>query len=99
MIKFVCDNGSFEIQSSREARNYNNSKVIKSLEIMVSSQDITIDEIEKIITSPMISSFSIVNDNTGLILNTFEGYNLSNISRMTQGSNIMIIINFMKGDN
>ena len=47
MIKFVCDNGSFEIQSSREARNYNNSKVIKSLEIMVSSQDITIDEIEK----------------------------------------------------
>ena len=99
MIKFVCDNGSFEIQSSREARNYNNSKVIKSLEIMVSSQDITIDEIEKIITSPMISSFSIVNDNTGLILNTFEGYNLNNISRMTQGSNIMIIINFMKGDN
>lgn len=99
MIKFVCDNGSFEIQSSREARNYNNSKVIKSLEIMVSSQDKTIDEIEKIITSPMISSFSIVNDNTGLILNTFEGYNLSNISRMTQGSNIMIIINFMKGDN
>lgn len=99
MIKFVCDNGSFEIQSSREARNYNNSKVIKSLEIMVSSQDITIDEIEKIITSPMISSFSIVNDNTGLILNTFEGYNLSNISRMTQGSDIMIMINFMKGDN
>ena len=99
MIKFVCDNGSFEIQSSREARNYNNSKVIKSLEIMVSNQDITIDEIEKIITSPMISSFSIVNDNTGLILNTFEGYNLNNISRMTQGSNIMIIINFMKGDN
>ena len=99
MIKFVCDNGSFEIQSSREARNYNNSKVIKSLEIMVSSQDITIDEIEKIITSPMISSFSIVNDNTGLILNTFEGYNLSNISRMTQGSNIVIMINFMKGDN
>lgn len=99
MIKFVCDNGSFEIQSSREARNYNNSKVIKSLEIMVSSQDTTIDEIEKIITSPMISSFSIVNDNTGLILNTFEGYNLSNISRMTQGSNIMIMINFMKGDN
>ena len=73
--------------------------MIKSLEIMVSSQDITIDEIEKIITSPMISSFSIVNDNTGLILNTFEGYNLSNISRMTQGSNIVIIINFMKGDN
>ena len=99
MIKFVCDNGSFEIQSSREARNYNNSKVIKSLEIMVSNQDITIDEIEKIITNPMISSFSIVNDNTGLILNTFEGYNLSNISRMTQGSNIVIIINFMKGDN
>lgn len=99
MIKFVCDNGSFEIQSSREARNYNNSKVIKSLEIMVSSQDTTIDEIEKIITSPMISSFSIVNDNTGLILNTFEGYNLSSISRMTQGSNIVIIINFMKGDN
>ena len=99
MIKFVCDNGSFEIQSSREARNYNNSKVIKSLEIMVSSQDITIDEIEKIITSPMISSFSIVNDNTGLILNTFEGYNLNNISRMTQGSNIVIMINFMKGDN
>lgn len=99
MIKFVCDNGSFEIQSSREARNYNNSKVIKSLEIMVSNQDITIDEIEKIITSPMISSFSIVNDNTGLILNTFEGYNLSNISRMTQGSNIVIMINFMKGDN
>ena len=99
MIKFVCDNGSFEIQSSREARNYNNGKVIKSLEIIVSNQDITIDEIEKIITSPMISSFSIVNDNTGLILNTFEGYNLSNISRMTQGSNIMIIINFMKGDN
>lgn len=99
MIKFVCDNGSFEIQSSREARNYNNSKVIKSLEIMVSSQDITIDEIEKIITNPIISSFSIVNDNTGLILNTFEGYNLSNISRMTQGSDIMIMINFMKGDN
>ena len=99
MIKFVCDNGSFEIQSSREARNYNNSKVIKSLEIMVSSQDTTIDEIEKIITSPMISSFSIVNDNTGLILNTFEGYNLNNISRMTQGSNIVIMINFMKGDN
>lgn len=99
MIKFVCDNGSFEIQSSREARNYNNSKVIKSLEIIVSNHDITIDEIEKIITSPMISSFSIVNDNTGLILNTFEGYNLNNISRMTQGSNIMIIINFMKGDN
>ena len=98
MIKFVCDNGSFEIQSSREARNYNNSKVIKSLEIMVSSQDTTIDEIEKIITSPMISSFSIVNDNTGLILNTFEGYNLNNISRMTQGSNIVIMINFMKGD-
>ena len=47
----------------------------------------------------MISSFSIVNDNTGLILNTFEGYNLSNISRMTQGSNIVIMINFMKGDN
>ena len=46
MIKFVCDNGSFEIQSSREARNYNNSKVIKLLEIMVSSQDITIDEID-----------------------------------------------------
>ena len=99
MIKFVCDNGSFEIQSSREARNYNNSKVIKSLEITVSSQDTTIDEIEKIITSPMISSFSIVNDNTGLILNTFEGYNLSSISRMTQGSDIMIMINFMKGDN
>ena len=99
MIKFVCDNGSFEIQSSREASNYNNGKAIKSLEIMVSNQDITIDEIEKIITSPMISSFSIVNDNTGLILNTFEGYNLNNISRMTQGNNIMIMINFMKGDN
>ena len=28
MIKFVCDNGSFEIQSSREARNYNNGKAI-----------------------------------------------------------------------
>ena len=99
MIKFVCDNGSFEIQSSREARNYNNNKVIRSLEVTVSNQNTTIDEIEKIITSPMISSFSIVNDNTGLILNTFEGYNLNNISRMTQGSNIMIIINFMKGDN
>lgn len=99
MVKFVCDNGSFEIQSSRESRSYNSSKVIKSLEIMVSSQDVTIDEIEDKITNPMITSFSIVNDNTGVVLNTFEGYKLNNISRMTQGSDVVIIVNFMKGDN
>lgn len=99
MINFVCDNGTFEIQSSRESRNFNEGNQIRMVEVTVSSQYKNLDEIEFILTKPeMISSFSIKNEDNGIILGEFKDYRLNNISRSIQNNSPYIMISFSKGE-
>lgn len=98
MLKLNCKNGSFEIDHIRESRNFSDGKKLKFIDITVSNQDITMDEIETTLTEPIITDFEIMNEKNGLIIGQFEGYTLNNISKDSHGNIINIIINFMKGN-
>lgn len=96
MIKFICDNGSFEIQSSREWRGYGGQQRTTNLDITVTSQAVSIDEIENILTNPDISSFSIMNEINGNLVGKYEGYELKSIAKTAQGNMVAIQITFSK---
>lgn len=98
MLKLNCNNGSFEIDHIRESRNFSDGRKLKFVDITVSNQDITMDEIEAILTEPVITGFEIINEKTGLVIGQFEGYTLNNISKDSHGNTINIVINFMKGN-
>ena len=96
MMKFICDGGTFDVQTSKEWRTYNKGHKKKFLEITVTSQDENIDSIEKIVTDPFPESFKIINEVNGNVVGTYEGYDLGNLSRMVEGNSVAIVIGFFK---
>jgi hypothetical protein len=98
--KFNCTNGSFEILTINEYRNFNNGFKNRSLTITTNESVITIDGVEKILTEPSIITDFSITDGNGKVLSKFEGYTLVALNKSSQTisgvSEMVISIQFQK---
>lgn len=98
-ITFSCKNGTFSIDSLREFRDYSTPNSPKQINIKVTDQSVSMDEIESILldSSSPIDKFDIINPNTNTTT-SFENYELTNISRNIFGKTADIDISLAKGN-
>ncbi len=100
MLNLECKNGSIEILSVRETRNFSNGMRMKMVDITIDGQKTTLDTVEDVLTIPeMVTDFTITNSKTGVVMGKFEGYTLSNLSRNAQGDRVSNMVSFMKEGN
>lgn len=100
MLKLKCQNGTLDVTSIKESRNFNGGTRVKIVDVTIDGQDTSLDDIEKVFTEPeLITDFAIQNEKTGVTVGTFKGYSINNITRDTQSDRSSIFVNFMKGSN
>lgn len=100
MLNLECKNGSLEILSVRETRNFNNGIRMKMVDITIDGKNTTLDNVEDVLTTPeVVTDFTITNHKTSVVMGKFEGYTLSNLSRDAQGDRVTNMVSFMKEGN
>ena len=95
MLKFVCDNGTFNITNVRESRSFRNGELNRYVSISIDGETESIDDIEKILIDPeIVKDFKIETD--GAINGEFVGYDLDGINRNIGDGAANIDITFNK---
>lgn len=100
MLKLECKNGTLDVTSVKESRNFNSGLRVKMLDIVIDGQAATMDEVELVLTDPEpVADFLVRNEDTGVTCGTYEGYSLSNITRDVQNDRSSIFVSFAKGNS
>lgn len=100
MLKLECKNGTLDITSIKESRNFNGGTRVKVVDVSIDGQNTGLDEVETVLTEPELTTdFVVRNEKTGVTVGLFEGYSINNITRDTQSDRSSIFVSFMKGNS